>query len=122
MRAPRQLVVAVTFALGGCATEAVDGPREVTGLALSPYAAHEECAKLAPGDRLEYRFTADAPLKFNVHYHDAAAIVEPITRDDVKEDAGIFAPVIAQDYCLMWEAGATPASLDYRVSVRRAPR
>jgi len=117
-----RFAAAVALALGGCATETADGPKQVTALELSPYAAQEECAKLAPGDRLEYRFTADAPVKFNIHYHDGAAIVEPISRDGVTEEAGVFAPILAQDYCLMWEAGVSPASLDYRISIRRGPR
>ncbi len=122
MTALARVVAVGALIAGGCATDVVDGPKQVTALTLSPYALHEECAKLAPGDRLEYTFTSDAPLKFNVHYHDGAAIVEPISRDGVSEDAGVFAPILTRDYCLMWEAGPTPASLDYRIDIRRARR
>lgn len=122
MTTTTRLIAVIAIAVCSCATEMIDGPKQVTGLALTPYAVHEECAKLAPGDRLDYAFTADGPVNFNLHYHDGAAIVEPISRDGVNEDAGVFAPIIAQDYCLMWEAGRAPASLDYRISIRRAPR
>jgi hypothetical protein len=117
-----RVAAAIALAVVGCATETIDGPKQVTALALSPYAIQEECAKLAPGDRLEYTFSADAAVKFNVHYHDGPAIVEPISRAGIREDAGVFAPVLAQDYCLMWEAGAQPANLDYRIRIRRAAR
>ena len=53
----------------------------------------------------------------------------PIVREKTRADAGVFATPAAQDYCLMWEAGAAGALLDYRVAparrgrsdVRRAP-
>jgi hypothetical protein len=39
----------------------------------------------------------------------------PISRDDTRADSGIYAPLRAQEYCLMWEAGREGALLDYRV-------
>jgi hypothetical protein len=97
-------------------------PKVVSKLEIAPYAAHEECANLAPGDRLDYRFESTEPLAFNIHYHDANLIVMPITRENVVSDAGLFTPTIAQGYCLMWETGAAGASIDYRVLVRRVVR
>ena len=58
--------------------------RTVKGHAIAPYALHEECMKLVPGDRLEYHFTAGAPLHFNVHYHEGKAVVLPVSRDGVR--------------------------------------
>ena len=115
------VATAVALPLTGCADKPIDTgqPKVVHGLALAPYAQHEECVDLAAGDRLDYRFTSSEPLAFNIHYHDGNAIVMPVSRDSVSSDAGIFAPRIAQGYCLMWEAGGSGAALDYRALVRR---
>ena len=109
-------------ALAACASTApVDpaAPRTVSGLELSPYGVHEECRTLAPGDRLDYRFSSTAPIAFNIHYHDGNAIVIPITHEGVTADSGIFHPALRQDFCLMWQAGLTTVTLEYRVAVRR---
>jgi hypothetical protein len=110
--------------LAACATTAPvdpDAPRTVSGLELSPYGVHEECRTLAPGDRLDYRFSSTAPVAFNIHYHDGNAIVIPITHEGVTADAGIFHPALRQDFCLTWEAGLTAVTLEYRVAVRHRP-
>ena len=44
----------------------------------------------------------------------------PIAREAITADSGIFQPVLAEDYCLMWEAGPAPTALDYRVRGRPA--
>jgi hypothetical protein len=109
---------ALAAALGGCASQGIEPER--VRLALNPYGSHEACVRLAAGDRLDYLFRADAPVAFNVHYQAGGAVVEPIVRDRVTEDAAVFAAVLAENYCLTWEAGAAGARLDYRLRVQRA--
>jgi len=70
---------------------------------------------MVPGDRLEYRFEARAPVAFNIHYHEGQSVVMPIAREETSAEAGIYAPALAQHYCLMWEAGRAGAVIDYRV-------
>jgi hypothetical protein len=114
------LVAALVVA---CASTSVSQEeKQVDAQALEPYGEHEECAKLAAGDRIEYTFGSDALVNFNIHYHDGGAVVEPVVREAVMQDAGVFAPPIAQDYCLTWQAGPSGAMLDYHVRVRRAER
>jgi hypothetical protein len=110
-------LVLAPAALAACAAETLkpNVPRQATGLDIAPYAAHEECVSMVPGDRLEYRFEARAPLAFNIHYHEGKSIVMPIARDETSAEAGIYAPALAQHYCLMWEAGRAGAVIDYRV-------
>ena len=109
----------VAFVLVGCATpNAADAPKMVQGYPLPSYQIHEECLALKPGDRLEYRFESTEPVDFNVHYHEGNAVVMPLVREKSREDAGVYSVRIAQDYCLMWEAGAAGASIDYRFRVR----
>jgi hypothetical protein len=111
----------LVLALCGCAAAPAgpDAPKEVTGQNIAPYAAHEECRALAPGDRLDYRFSSSSPVAFNIHYHDGKAVVMPLVREGVTADSGIFQPGTAQEYCLMWEAGGAPVLVSYRIAVRR---
>ena len=123
--AVRMLVsVVVAVVLAACAAARIDPetPKSVQRLGLAPYQVHEECLQLVPGDQLEYRFEAAAPLAFNIHYHEGTAVVMPLSRENTKEEIGLYAPSIAQHYCLMWEAGARATTLDYRVRLKRAPR
>jgi hypothetical protein len=111
-------VIAV-LALGGCAAlPSFDSPKIVQGLALPSYQIHEECFTVKAGERVEYRFESDEPVDFNLHYHEGGAVVMPVSSDKSLEAAGVYAVQIPQDYCLMWEAGAAGAVLDYRFRVR----
>jgi hypothetical protein len=117
----RAALALAILVLAACATRPVDpdAPREAHARPLAPHALHEECMKLAAGDRLDYRFTSTGPVAFNVHYHAGNAVVMPVAREAITADSGIFQPALGDDYCVMWEAGATPVLLDYRIGVRR---
>jgi hypothetical protein len=117
----RAHVVAAALVLVGCtsAPAGPDAPRDVSGRNIAPYAALEECVTLAPGDRLDYRFTSTSAVAFNIHYHEGNAVVSPVVREGVTADGGIFQPIARQDFCLTWEAGAVPVLVSYRIAVRR---
>lgn len=122
MRSIAPIAVSLALPLVACAAQPAIVPgnaREVKAHPLPAYQMHEECAKLQAGDRLEYSFNADAPLSFNIHYHEGKAVVMPVTRDKVKSDSGEFKVLIEQEYCLMWEAGPAGTPLDYRVRLIR---
>jgi hypothetical protein len=108
--------------LAGCGAAPVtaDEPKSVRGHPLPPYASHDECVRLAPGDRLEYAFEASAPVAFDIRYREGAAVVAPVVREQSRTDAGVFVARIARDYCLMWEAGAAGVLIDYRLRLRLA--
>ena len=116
------LTAALSLASAGCAAPPriePGRPLQVEAHSLPPYQIHEECVALAPGDRLQYRFESTAPLAFNIHYHEGKAVVMPVTRARVSSDDGTFAPLVAQDYCLMWEAGAEGTTIDYTLRLTR---
>jgi hypothetical protein len=106
--------------LAGCATKPVDLYEGIVvrDHGMSPYVIHEECLRVAAGERIDYSFTSTQPVDFNIHFHDTGVVVMPIVRDKILEDSLLFAPVIPQDYCLMWEAGPAGATLDYQVRLR----
>jgi hypothetical protein len=113
-------LIVLTLGLFGCAAPVITAgtPKVVRAHPLPSYQIHEECLKLEPGDRVQYEFESTAPVDFNVHYHDGNAVVMPVVREKSRADAGIYVVQIAQDYCLMWEAGAPGAMIDYRIGVR----
>ena len=106
--------------LAGCAAKPFDpyDGKTVSGHGMSPYVILEECVKVAAGERIDYSFTSTLPVDFNIHYHEGATVIMPIVRDKTLVDGAIFAAVIPQEYCLMWEAGATGTTLDYRLRLR----
>jgi hypothetical protein len=114
----RMLIMMLTATTAiGCASDPyrLDSPRSVEGFQLAPFAIQEECVALQPRDRIDYRFKSTAPVAFNIHYHDANAVIMPLSRDGVLEDAGDFTANFDQIYCLMWEAGAQGGVLEYRL-------
>ena len=116
----RAIPVGIVFVLSACATpDAGDLPKIVQGQPLPSYQIHEECLALKPGERVLFRFESTEPVDFNIHYHEGNAVVMPLVREKSREDAGMYSVRIAQDYCLMWEAGAAGAVIDYRIRVRR---
>ena len=115
---------ALAIAVSACATEPIQPgtPREVTGFRINPFELHEECMKMGPGDWLVYRFTAQRPVAFNIHYHEGKTVIMPVSRNETSVEDGTFRPLAAQDYCLMWEAGREGAIVDYRILLTRGPR
>jgi hypothetical protein len=113
----RKIVVSAALAATACAggEYRLDAPRSAAGVEIAPYAIHEECVELARGERIDYYFASAAPVEFNIHYHDGAAVIMPIVREKVRDDAGDLTADRKEIYCLMWEAGAQPTILEYRI-------
>lgn len=114
----------VSIFLAACAsTDTIvgDEPRTATAFAINPYEFHEECATLATGDRLDYRFEAQAPVNFQIYYKEGIAFISTVSRDDVRDGGGIFNAPAARRYCVRWDAGREGALVDFRIRLTRAP-
>jgi hypothetical protein len=105
------------LALGACAAASyrLETERSAAGVEISPYAMHEECVALEPGERVGFYFVSAAPVAFNVHYHDANAVIMPIVRENATREADEFTADRKAIYCLAWEAGAQGSILEYRL-------
>jgi len=99
-----------------------DEPRTATELAINPYEFHEECATLATGDRIDYRFDAQAPVTFQIYYKEGIAFISTVNREDVRDAAGIFIVPAPRRYCLRWDAGQQGALVDFRIRLTRAAK
>lgn len=121
----RKIALLVGLFASACATTdpyRLDGPRSGAGIGLAPYAIREECFRLDRGERIDFYFSSTADVAFNIHYHDANAVVMPIERAPTREVSGDFESDRREIYCLMWEAGAEPALIDFRLRpVARRP-
>jgi hypothetical protein len=80
----------------------------------------EPCFPMSTGDLVSYRFSADRPLDFNLHYHEGG-VFYPRRADGIREGEGEFEAPAARTYCLMWaNGGSTAATLEYEFRILRA--
>jgi len=82
---------------------------------IAPKQLHEECVKLQAGEKRKYYWKADAPVDFNIHYHEGPEVFYPVKRDGMRGDGGTFAAKIGQEYCWMWTARDKAAKVEGRV-------
>jgi hypothetical protein len=111
--------------LAACATPdtlVVDEPRTATEHAIAPYEFHEECATLEAGDKIDYRFEAQAPVTFQIYYKEGITFISTVNREDVRDAAGVFNVPAARRYCVRWDAGQQGALVDFRIRVLRAKK
>ena len=79
----------------------------------------EVCGKLRKGQTVDWQFSSDQPLDFNIHYHEGEKVAYPEQREDKSKGAGSLVVAVAQDYCWMWtNRGMTGASLTLRLNLR----
>ena len=71
-------------------------------LTVAPGKFAEVCGKLNPPVDVQWQFTANVPLNFNIHYHEGKAVKFPAKQDGVAEGSGKLGVEIRQDYCWMW--------------------
>ena len=71
-------------------------------LTVVPGKVLEVCGKLPASQKVQWKFEADTPLKFNVHYHMGKDIVYPSKLEAVKVAHGVLETQTEQSYCWMW--------------------
>ena len=102
MRLAALFATALTLALPLAAAEAgKPGPFTYT---LKPGEVAENCVKLASSQQREFDWTSDAPVDFNIHWHDGDRVEYPVKIDRHWKGRGRFTAERDQDYCWMWTA------------------
>lgn len=71
-------------------------------LTVAPGKFAEVCGKLNPPADVQWQFSVNVPLNFNIHYHEGKAVKFPAKQDGVAEGSGKLGVEIQQDYCWMW--------------------
>jgi hypothetical protein len=82
---------------------------------IQPGQIEESCMAMAAGERLEFSFSANTGLDFNIHYHDDKEVHFPVNESALSEWKGVYIAPTGQHYCLMWtnKHATEPASLSY---------
>lgn len=70
--------------------------------ALQPGKIAEECRQVDAGAKLAYRFTASAPVAFNVHFHQGKLVEYPVKVDSTGGENSVFTAASKQEFCWMW--------------------
>ena len=114
----------LALGLASCETPplAPGEPRVVDRVVIAPYESHDQCMRLARGDRLDWRYQSSESLTFNIHYREGNAELSPVVRERSTNDAGTFEARLDEDYCLTWESGPPGAIIGYRILLRPAVR
>ena len=69
---------------------------------IAPGKFAEVCGKLNREQAIRWSFQANAPLNFNIHYHEGKKVEYPAKQDGVHESQGTLTVPLDQDYCWMW--------------------
>ena len=111
MRMPLLVLLLVSTALAAtpqrAGAEIIDidwgsGHRFERSLRVAPGKFAEVCGKVATGNVVRWRFEADGPLEFNIHYHEGRAVHYPVKREGTARADGTLTSVQERDYCWMW--------------------
>ncbi len=88
---------------------------------IQPGKIEESCMLMAAGERLEFSFSVNTPLDFNIHYHDDEKVHFPVSESALSEWKGVYIAPHKQHYCLMWtnKHATEPASLNYAYELYR---
>ena len=86
---------------------------------IKPGKIAEECRVLEAGARVAYRYTASAPVPFNVHFHKGNTVAYPVKiESSAGEDATFTAPS-SEDYCWMWaNTGSSDVTVEGSLAAR----
>lgn len=77
----------------------------------------EVCGKLVKAQAVAWRFDADGPLNFNIHYHEGKDVRYPERREALATGSGRLQVAFDQDYCWMWtNKSAQPVQLNLLLS------
>jgi hypothetical protein len=115
---PMKRLAALCAACAACAAfgYASDSPHvQPFDLVLEAGKDHEECMRLQAGEQRKWYWRANAPVDFNIHYHEGPEAFFPVKRAGMRGDGGTFTAKISQDYCWMWTAKDKPAKLEGRI-------
>ena len=87
---------------------------------IAPGKFTEVCTRLGAGSEVQWAFTADAAVDFNIHYHVGDRVEYAAKTEGSRRAAGTTTASSPQDYCWMWtHRGASPATLKVDLAPHR---
>ena len=125
------LGIFLVFAVTGCtgtapvvkdaaAPAAAEGNTIKQRVSVDSGDVYEDCFDLKAGQSMDYEFTADGEMRYNLHWHNDANVVEyAVKKIGVTSDKGTFVSEKDEYYCLMWRnTGDMPVSLAFSCVIR----
>lgn len=109
---PFAIVLAIAPAIALLAATAGAAPKVDGGAArdfvheLKPGGIAEECVRLEAGRSRRFEWAADAPVDFNIHFHQGDKVTYPVKANGQRKGSGRFTARSGEDYCWMWSAKA----------------
>jgi hypothetical protein len=78
----------------------------------------EKCLDLSEFQELQYGFDSQAPLSFNLHYHQKGEINYTFKEDSIDELENTFQPEKRGYYCLQWgNSGKEKVEMNYYFNI-----
>ena len=91
---------------------------EKVAITLIPKLFHEKCVDLRPVNKLQYGFSSNLSLSFNLHYHEDGKKKYIFKNESIKEIDNIFSPEKRGYYCMMWgNSGSEDLKVDYQFKI-----
>ena len=86
--------------------------------AILPGKAAEVCGSIEPRLPVEWRFTANGPLTFDIHRHSGSEVIYATRSFMTRELNGRFSPTFNFDWCWMW-SNESESPVTVRVELKR---
>lgn len=82
----------------------------VRSLVAPPREFVEPCARLQPGQALDWAFESEAPIAFNTHFHDSSAVKYQEHISAIMAAKVRLASSTSHDYCWLWSNPSADAA------------
>jgi hypothetical protein len=85
---------------------------------VAPGKSAEACGQIDPRFPVEWRYSASAPVDFNIHRHSREDVIYATKSVLSREDRGRHAPTFNFEWCWMW-TNTSDADVSIRVDLKR---
>ena len=85
---------------------------------IAPGKAAELCGQIEPRLPVDWRYSATAPVTFNIHRHSGSEIVYASRSYLTREQSGKFSPTFSFEWCWMW-VNETAETVTLRADLKR---
>jgi hypothetical protein len=86
--------------------------------AIAPGKIAEVCGRIHPRSAVDWRFSADGALAFNIHRHAGDEVVYATRSFDTRAQNGVFNPKREHEWCWMW-TNETSAPVNVRIRLQQ---
>jgi hypothetical protein len=85
---------------------------------LAPGKTEEVCGSIEPRLPVEWRFSADGPLTFDIHRHSGSEVIYATKSYLTREQKGKHSPTFNFEWCWTW-TNDSPEAVTVRVNLKR---